>query len=240
MAKKNLKGSGFVFQDSYLEAVEELDDETQKAEIIQAIVYYGIYGEVDFEKLSTTARALMKLIMPQISSQKEKYKIKSEAGKKGGQTEKQTESKTQANEKQTESKTQANGKQTESKTQANEKQNENLLGYNNNINNINNNILFVNENTHNEIKKYFFEKGFSEDVAKRFENYNLDHNKKIPTDWQHYADKFLENEKLSTSKQKLLTYQDYQSLIVSGRNKAEDFEKIQLPNEKPMWKLKTA
>ena len=247
---------GFLVMPTYTAALEEIADTPELVkEIKLAIIDYGSQGEIDFQSLSSFARCYMRLIMETIDKQKETYRKKRDAGAQGGRgNRKQSETSDEANEKQTQSTAKANAKQNESTTKADAKQTETTENANNNFafginNNKDNNKdnVFVkatenkNTNLENEIKEYFAANGASEKSARKFINYNRDHNNgKIPTGWQDYADDWIlnENDKSSPS-DRLITYADYQSLITQGKNKSSDFETVK-QDGKTFWKLKSA
>lgn len=61
---------GFVFLNSFYEAINEIDDKQVRDEITSAIITFGITENVDFEQLSPVARFGMKIIIPIIEKQK--------------------------------------------------------------------------------------------------------------------------------------------------------------------------
>lgn len=72
----------FIFYDSFLNAIDELDKETQ-LEVYQAITHYALRGEES--SLNGVAKAIFHLIKPQIDANNKRY----EDGCKGGRPKKE-------------------------------------------------------------------------------------------------------------------------------------------------------
>ncbi len=79
---------GFVFLNSFYEAINEIDDKQVRDEITSAIITFGITENVDFEQLSPVARFGMKIIISIIEKQKAKYRNKKAVGSLGGRPKK--------------------------------------------------------------------------------------------------------------------------------------------------------
>lgn len=132
-----MKRSSFIFFSSYYDAINELPEDEQ-GRIYQAIVIYSITGKVP-KNLTAIGKACFKLLRPFIDNSIERYETYSANGKKGGrpkrekqEIEKQSESKTKANQNLNESKLKANKNPNESNTKANDNLNRNR-NRNNNI-----------------------------------------------------------------------------------------------------------
>ena len=97
----------FTFYRSYYEAMRVLPKKEQTA-VVLGICAYALDGIEP--KLNGTAEAIFMLIRPTLDASRRK----SEIGRRGGTSRKQSESKTEANDKQNESKTEAKRKQTAS------------------------------------------------------------------------------------------------------------------------------
>lgn len=72
----------FIFYNSFLEAINELDEQTQ-LKVFQAITHYSLRDEIP--ELTGTAKAIFSLIKPQIDANNRKY----EDGRKGGRPKKE-------------------------------------------------------------------------------------------------------------------------------------------------------
>ena len=93
---------GFIFYRSYAEALADLENPKVELELYRAIIKYGTTGEMP--ELSKVAKAMMRLIKPQLDANLRRY----ENGKKGGRKN-QTETEDIPKENQTETKTEPNG-----------------------------------------------------------------------------------------------------------------------------------
>lgn len=85
----NQNPESFVFYESFYEAIKELSKESARLRCLDAIIRYGLYGEVR-EDLSESERAILTLIMYQIDNAKSKRKKRQAAGRKGGKSNKQS------------------------------------------------------------------------------------------------------------------------------------------------------
>lgn len=75
--------SGFVFQPSYYEAINAIQDKEQKLEMYEAIINYGING-IEPTFTNPLLEALFKMAVPTLNASKKRYKASVENGKKGG------------------------------------------------------------------------------------------------------------------------------------------------------------
>lgn len=83
---------GVIFLPSYYEAIKELSD-AERLQIFEAIVRYGLYGEVI--DLSPIPKAMFALIKPNIDASKNRYRAAKVNGSKGGRPKNQTENQKQ-------------------------------------------------------------------------------------------------------------------------------------------------
>ncbi len=213
---------GFVFLNSFYEAINEIDDKQVRDEITSAIITFGITENVDFEQLSPVARFGMKIIIPIIEKQKAKYRNKKAVGSLGGRPKKSDSEK--PNENQECNFEKPNDNQKAQNNAKNENQNSKTEKPNININNNTNiNIKKENENkkeivckiknlnaqsaenTHTEILNSFLSLEFvkengGEEYAKKLADDFIDYNKDKPEtfwtsrQWERYIVRFLEND----------------------------------------------
>ena len=80
--------NGVVFLPSYHEAIKDLPD-SDRLQMYDAIVRYGLYGEIT--ELSAVTKALFTLIKPNIDSSQNRYRAAKENGQKGGRPKNQRE-----------------------------------------------------------------------------------------------------------------------------------------------------
>lgn len=113
----------FVFYKSILESAECIPDAEDKAAFLEAVLRYGIYGEMP-DDLEGVPKAMLLLCIPSIDKANGNHDKKVASGKLGAEAKQKKASKSTAEEKEGEHKTEAKPKQNKSKTVANNKQNE--------------------------------------------------------------------------------------------------------------------
>lgn len=99
--------NSFIFQPSYLDAVERLD-EMEMYKTLYAIVKYGVTGVMP-DNINNITQFALDLIKPNIDASIKKYKAQKENGKKGGRPKKNpTETQTKPNKNPTETQVKPN------------------------------------------------------------------------------------------------------------------------------------
>lgn len=115
----------FVFYKSILESAECIPNAEDKAAFLEAVLRYGIYGEMP-DDLEGVPKAMLLLCIPSIDKANGNHDKKVASGKLGAEAKQKKASKSTAEEKEEEHKTEAKSKQNKSKTVANNKQNKSV------------------------------------------------------------------------------------------------------------------
>ena len=186
-----------VFYKSFYEAIQKIPEEEQ-LKLYNAIFSYS-FTEIEPEIEDGIAKAMFILIKPNIDSANARYKASVENGKKGGRPKKETQQKPNEN---------------LNKTQQKPKQNLNVnVNVNENVN-VNNNKK-KKEPTLEEIQNYIKEKQLNVD-GKQFYDYFTEGN---------WID--AKGNKVKNWKQKLLTWNKYQTETKQETKKCQNYEQRQ-------------